>query len=88
MPVAEGHPRDPDTVTTAAEQRSRRIQFLVITKQATSPPPEMMGALFEVADAWMRQAHESGTLTHVWSFAGKPGGAGSRTSRVTKSLTS
>ena len=52
------------------------MRFLIITKQATPPPPEMLMPLNDAMVAWLDEHRSSGKLTHVWSFAGMIGGGG------------
>ena len=52
------------------------MQFLIITKQSSPPPPEMAVPLLEAMEAWVAQHRASGKLTSIWGFAGVPGGGG------------
>ena len=52
------------------------MQFLVITKQTTPPPPEMVIPLVEAMEAWVAEGRASGQSKAIWSFAGTPGGGG------------
>jgi len=52
------------------------MQFLIITKQSSPPPPEMAVPLMEAMEAWVAQHRASGQLTSVWGFAGIAGGGG------------
>lgn len=52
------------------------MKFLVITRQATPPPPEMLVPMFDAMVAWVAQHRASGKLKDVWAFAGTPGGGG------------
>ena len=52
------------------------MQFLIITKQSSPPPPEMIVPLIEAMKAWVAQGRSSGRLKSLWGFAGIPGGGG------------
>lgn len=52
------------------------MQFLVITKQSSSPPPEMLVPMIGAMEAWVAQHRASGKMTAVWAFAGSNGGGG------------
>lgn len=52
------------------------MQFLIMTKQATPPPPEMMLPLVGAMEAWVGAQRASGKLRMIWSLAGAPGGGG------------
>ena len=52
------------------------MRFLVITKQSSPAPPDMVLGLFEALSAWAKEHQEKGRLEQVWSFAGLPGGGG------------
>lgn len=52
------------------------MQFLVITKPRSAPPPEMAVPLIEAMEAWVAQNRASGKAKALWSFAGYAGGGG------------
>ena len=52
------------------------MQFLIITRQRTPPPPEMTLPLLGAMQAWMAQHRASGKIKSSWAFAGMPGGGG------------
>ena len=52
------------------------MQFLVITKQASPPPPEMLVPMLDAMSAWVAQHRASGKMIAIWSFAGTTGGGG------------
>ena len=52
------------------------MQFLLITKQSSPPPPEMAVPLIEAMEAWVARYRATGQLTSIWGFAGLPGGGG------------
>jgi muconolactone delta-isomerase len=52
------------------------MQFLVITRQKTPAPPEMLMPLLGAMEAWVAQNRASGKATAVWGFAGTTGGGG------------
>ena len=52
------------------------MQFLVLTKPAGPPPPEMLLPLLDAMTAWVAQHRASGAMKAVWSFAGTLGGGG------------
>ena len=52
------------------------MQFLVITRQKTPAPPEMLMPLLGAMEAWVAQNRASGKATAVWGFAGTIGGGG------------
>jgi len=52
------------------------MQFLVITKQASPPPPEMLVPMIGAMEAWVAQHRASGKMKAVWAFAGSGGGGG------------
>ena len=52
------------------------MQFLVITRQQTPPPPDMLMPMFGAMEAWVAQNRASGKATAMWAFAGTPGGGG------------
>jgi muconolactone delta-isomerase len=52
------------------------MRFLVITKQASAPPPEMLVPMIGAMEAWVAQHRASGKMTAVWAFAGTNGGGG------------
>ncbi len=52
------------------------MQFLVITRQSTPPPPEMLVPMIGAMEAWVAQHRASGKATAIWAFAGTNGGGG------------
>ena len=52
------------------------MQFLVITRQSTPPPPEMLMPMIGAMEAWVAQNRASGKAKATWAFAGTPGGGG------------
>jgi muconolactone delta-isomerase len=52
------------------------MQFLVITKQASPPPPEMVIPLIDAMTAWLAEQRASGKAKGGWAFAGTNGGGG------------
>ena len=52
------------------------MQFLVLTRQATPPPPEMLIPMLDAMTAWVAQHRASGSVVAVWAFAGTNGGGG------------
>ena len=52
------------------------MQFLVITKQASPPPPEMLVPMLDAMTAWLAQHRASGKMKAGWAFAGTNGGGG------------
>jgi muconolactone delta-isomerase len=52
------------------------MQFLIITKQSSPPPPEMVIPLIDAMEAWLAKNQADGTLKSSWSFAGTQGGGG------------
>lgn len=52
------------------------MQFLVITRQTSSPPPEMLVPMLDAMSAWVAQYRATGNMQSVFAFAGTPGGGG------------
>jgi muconolactone delta-isomerase len=52
------------------------MQFLVITRQSTPPPPEMLMPMLGAMEAWVAQNRASGKVKDQWAFAGTVGGGG------------
>lgn len=52
------------------------MQFMIITKAASPPPPEMLLPLNDAMAAWLAEHRGSGKMTHAWSFGGMVGGGG------------
>jgi muconolactone delta-isomerase len=52
------------------------MQFLVISKQESPPPPEAWLALTDAVTAWAAGHRQSGAFEAVWSLAGGAGGGG------------
>ena len=52
------------------------MQFLVITRQKTPAPPEMLMPMLGAMEAWLAQNRTSGKATAMWGFAGTIGGGG------------
>jgi len=52
------------------------MQFLVMTKQTTSPPPEMLLPLVGAMEAWVAAQRAAGKVRMIWSLAGAQGGGG------------
>lgn len=52
------------------------MQFLVLTRQSTPPPPDMLLPLLGAMDAWVAQVRASGKAKALWAFAGTAGGGG------------
>ena len=52
------------------------MRFLVVTKQSSPPPPEMVLGLFEALSGWAKEQQAKGKMEQVWSFAGLQGGGG------------
>jgi muconolactone delta-isomerase len=52
------------------------MQFLVITRQSSPPPPEMLVPMIGAMEAWASQLRASGKAKAMWSFAGTNGGGG------------
>jgi len=52
------------------------VQFLVITRQTTPPPPEMLLPMIGAMEAWSTGLRASGKAPAMWSFAGTNGGGG------------
>ncbi|MHB1133361.1 MAG: muconolactone Delta-isomerase family protein [Chloroflexota bacterium] len=52
------------------------MKFLVVTKQNTSPPPEMVVPLIESTMDWTNKYSSSGKMQESWAFAGVTGGGG------------
>lgn len=50
------------------------MQFLVITRQKTPAPPEMLMPMLSAMEAWLAQNRASGKATAMWGFAGTIGG--------------
>jgi len=52
------------------------MQFLIVTKPASAPPPEMILPLIDAMSAWITANRASGKAKSLWSFAGTGGGGG------------
>jgi muconolactone delta-isomerase len=52
------------------------MQFLVMTRQFSPPPPEMIAPLLEATQGWLAQHRASGKIKSAWAFAGTTNGAG------------
>ena len=52
------------------------MQFLIVTKQSSAPPPEMTLPLLQAMEAWLAEHRSSGKMKSVWAFAGTVGGGG------------
>ena len=52
------------------------MQFLIITKQSSPPPPEMVIPLIDAMEAWLAKGRADGTMRSSWAFAGTQGGGG------------
>jgi len=52
------------------------MQFLIVTRQSTPPPPEMLMPMLGAMDAWVAQVRASGKTKALWAFAGTAGGGG------------
>ena len=52
------------------------MQFLVITRQKTPAPPEMLMPMLGAMETWVAQNRASGKAKEVWGFAGAIGGGG------------
>lgn len=52
------------------------MQFLVITRQKTPAPPEMLMPMLGAMEAWVAQNRASGKAKAIWGFAGTIGGGG------------
>ena len=52
------------------------MQFLVITRQKTPAPPEMLMPMLGATEAWLAQNRASGKAKAMWGFAGAIGGGG------------
>jgi len=52
------------------------MQFLVITRQRTPAPPEMLMPMLGAMEAWVAHYRASGKAKDVWGFAGAIGGGG------------
>ncbi len=52
------------------------MQFLVITRQRTPPPPDMLLPMLGAMEAWVAQNRASGKAKAMWGFAGTIGGGG------------
>lgn len=52
------------------------MQFLVITRQRTPAPPEMLSPMLGAMEAWIAQNRASGKAKDLWGFAGTIGGGG------------
>ena len=52
------------------------MQFLVITRPSTPPPPEMFVPMIGAMEAWVAQLRATGKTKAVWAFAGTGGGGG------------
>jgi hypothetical protein len=50
------------------------MQFLVITRQRTPAPPEMLMPMLGAMEAWVAQNRASGKAKAIWGFAGAIGG--------------
>ena len=50
------------------------MRYLVVTKQTTPMPPEMVPGLFAAMKAFSDRYTESGKVEQSWSFAGLSGG--------------
>jgi muconolactone delta-isomerase len=50
------------------------MRYLVVTKQTTPMPPEMVPALFAAMKAFSARYTASGKIEQSWSFAGLSGG--------------
>jgi muconolactone delta-isomerase len=59
-----------------ATEGALSMQFLVITRQTTPPPPDMLVPMFDAMRAWVAEHRGSGAMTAAWAFAGTPGGGG------------
>ena len=52
------------------------MQFLVITRQFSPPPLEMVSPLLEATQGWLAQHRASGKIKSAWAFAGTTNGGG------------
>ncbi len=52
------------------------MQFLVLTRQFSPPPIEMVAPLLEATQAWLARYRGSGKITSAWAVAGTPNGGG------------
>jgi muconolactone delta-isomerase len=52
------------------------VQFLIITRQTTPPPPEMLLPIIGAMEAWSAGLRASDKAPAMWSFAGTNGGGG------------
>jgi muconolactone delta-isomerase len=52
------------------------VQFLIITRQTTPPPPEVLLPMIGAMEAWSAGLLASGKAPAMWSFAGTNGGGG------------
>ena len=52
------------------------MQFLIITRQTSSPPPELLVPMLDAMLAWVAQYRTAGNVRSVFAFAGTPGGGG------------
>jgi muconolactone delta-isomerase len=52
------------------------MKFLVVTKQASPTPPEMVVPLMERMIDWTKKYTGNGKIQEVWNFAGQIGGGG------------
>ena len=52
------------------------MEFLIITRQSTPPPPEMVVPLLEASQDWVSEVRASGKVTGAWAFAGTQNGCG------------
>jgi muconolactone delta-isomerase len=64
------------TKVTKLQGKGEIMQFLVITKPASPPPPEMLVPMIGAMEAWVAQHRASGKIKAVWAFAGTNGGGG------------
>lgn len=52
------------------------MQFLVITRQSSPPPLELLPPLMEAMEGWVAEQRAAGRVKSMWAFAGIPGGGG------------
>jgi muconolactone delta-isomerase len=52
------------------------MRFLVVTKQSTPPPPEIVISLLDGLSAWAKTHQDQGRIEQTWAFAGLPAGGG------------
>lgn len=52
------------------------MKFLVMTKQSTPPPPEMVVPIVQQMGVWVNKYTDNGIIKETWAFAGMNAGGG------------